>query len=167
MEINATEQTRHTLSNLKTNMLLAYLTLHVCFLPHIFDKMPHAPSSCYSNVPSIASYFECRAWSSFLLVVFIHQDIANRRLSWYDCHIWYDLCHLFHASSCSSEYSFASFHPLDTVSLKICTVPSEETSSAKTLVLIQEWPSILDPQYLRNTEDTKNMPYSWQLLSHV
>ncbi len=31
-----------------------------------------------------------------------------------------------------------TFHPLDTVSLNICTVPSEETSSAKTLVLVQE-----------------------------
>jgi hypothetical protein len=35
MEINALGQTRHTLSILETNMLLAYLTLHVCFLPHI------------------------------------------------------------------------------------------------------------------------------------
>ncbi len=69
--------------------------------------------------------------------------------------------------SCSSEYSCASFHLLDTVSLKICTVPSEETSSAKTLVLIKEWPSILDPQYLCNTEGTKNIPYSWQLLLRV
>jgi hypothetical protein len=31
MEINATGQTRHTLSTLETNVLLAYLTLHVCF----------------------------------------------------------------------------------------------------------------------------------------
>ncbi len=74
---------------------------------------------------------------------------------------------MFHASSYSSEYSCTSFHPLDTVSLNICTVPSEETSSAKTLVLIHEWPSILDPQYLWHTEGTKNMPYSWQLLLHV
>ncbi len=54
---------------------------------HSFDKMPHAPFSCHSNFASIASYFQCRAWSSFLLVVFFHQDIAKRRLFWYDPHI--------------------------------------------------------------------------------
>jgi hypothetical protein len=31
MEINSTGQTSHVLSTLKTNMLLAYLTLYVCF----------------------------------------------------------------------------------------------------------------------------------------
>jgi hypothetical protein len=35
MEIKATGQTSHVLSTLETNMLLADLTLHVCFLGHI------------------------------------------------------------------------------------------------------------------------------------
>ncbi len=40
------------------------------FFCHTFDNLLDAPSSCYSNVPSIASYSQCIAQFFWLLLVF-------------------------------------------------------------------------------------------------
>ena len=128
-------------------MLFAQLTLtdtpymlifHTCYMMH------YILFSCYSDASLIGWCCLHKAWTVSLFKASFHQCIVNRTLVWYDCCTAQSRFYWFHVSSCQSELIHASLHPWDTLSLMDCTVPSEETSSIKTLVLKQQPPYTQD-----------------------